>query len=120
MSALDAAASAHDHDSIGDVGDCPTCSKLAVDLCASGPHGWLLLFPDTDQIAVVRDQAGDPAGTAWATGCNTGGAIGWTPIDPVIINAASVPMFTLLSGREREDALQRLHKAGAACTGRQS
>lgn len=107
-----AACLAHGHATIGEAGDCPSCRQHQIDLSAGGPHGWVLWYPDTRQIAVVRTwgPAGDDDAvcTAWATGCNTGGTIGWEQLDPATIEQSGVELFTLLSGPDATTALAAL------------
>ena len=103
----------HSHaTTLGEAGACPSCRQRFIDLCADGPYGWVLSFPDTHQVAVVRtwEQSDDePACTAWATGCNTGsGAVGWESLDPATIEKSGVEMFTLLSGSAAHAALDAL------------
>lgn len=97
-----AEAELHGHTTLAQVGDCPTCRQNQIGLTADGPHGWVLWFPDTKQVAVVRTWGptgdDDAVCTAWSTGCNTGGTIGFTPLDPATIEASGVELFTLLSG----------------------
>lgn len=109
MSLFTDTAEAHGHVSIADCGACPTCSQLAADACADGPEGFIAWFPATKQMAVIRTwDPTRPGDTAWITGCNTGGNIGTTPIDPAVIEASGVKLFTLISGRDVDTALAAL------------
>jgi hypothetical protein len=94
------------------VGQCPSCRAKSIERCAAAPHGWVLWFPDTKQIAVVRTWApggeDEPVCTAWATGCNTGDTIGYTPLDLATIEASGVELFRLLSGSAVNAALDAL------------
>jgi hypothetical protein len=107
-----AACRTHGHATIGEAGACPSCRQHQITICADAPHGWVLWFPDTHQIAVVRTWGptgdDDAVCTAWATGCNTGGTIGWEPVDPATIEWSGVEPFTLLSGPDASAALAAL------------
>lgn len=100
---------------LGEAGACPACRQKFIDVCADGPYGWLVWFPDTRQVAVVRTWApgGDdePVCTAWATGCNPGGTIGSAPVDTDTLERSGVEPFTLLSG---PDAVAAVDALGAA------
>lgn len=97
------------HTTLGEAGACPRCRQEFIDSCSDGPHAWIVSFPETGQIAVVRNWIPDePLQTAWATGCNTGGWASCTPLDPVLIEASGVELFTLLSGSEAGAALAAL------------
>ena len=68
-----------------------------LDLCAEGRHAFVLVFPDSDQIAVVRTH--DPLGAveaAWACGCNPGGTVGEVEVPVADIEEHGLPSFTLL------------------------
>jgi len=102
---------AHRCGTLAEAGACPTCRPKTIALVADGCCGFLLCYPDTRQIAVIRswDPTGDEApSTAWATGCNTGGSIGVTPLDIATIEASGVELFTLLSGPDVDTALAAL------------
>lgn len=99
------------HATVAEAGACPRCRQEFIDAEAHGPYAWILSFPETEQIAVVRSWIPDadaPLATAWATGCNTGGRCSCTPLDPVLIEAAGVELFTLLSGSDADHALDAL------------
>jgi hypothetical protein len=89
----------HGHATVSEAGRCPTCRQRNVDLCSNDRYGFVLVFPETEQIALVRQPSpmgGDAVTTAWATGCNPGGWVAYEEIDPDRPDLLGLPWFTLL------------------------
>jgi hypothetical protein len=108
----------HQHSTIGETGQCPTCRSRHVSVLDNAPHYFLLMFlggaadshdgacecgaqvgGEVDAIAVVRcwkPDLGEACENAWATGVNTGGAVAGREIDPRVLALAGVPIFTLI------------------------
>jgi hypothetical protein len=101
----------HKHANLDEAGRCPSCRAEAVAMCADAPNAWLVFYPDSDEIAVVRSYGptGDGAvETAWATGCNTGETVGCQGIDVATLEASGVECFTLISGDDVDRSLAAL------------
>ena len=106
----------YDHATIADAGACPECRRHNIDQLVSAPVGYMLTFIDADtdaaSVAVLRTWTGDPVEDAWATGCNPGGHVAISgPIDPDILVAAGVPLFTVIGQPGATAAVDALRAA---------
>lgn len=118
----------HPHQTIAEAGACEVCRQDTIAWLTEypGPCVFVLRFLEPDDgepgFAVVaafdRDNAVE---SAWATGCNPGGAVHFEHLRPGVAELAGVPLFRLLRGADADAAWAALqvgqHAAAAASRG---
>jgi hypothetical protein len=108
----------HDHDTIGEAGQCADCRAYSIELLADCPDGWVLAFGEeghntVTSIVLVHDWADDPAEVAWLTGCNPDGwAARIGPLPAARLARSGVAHYEILTGPAAHSARLALHLLG--------